>query len=55
VTRIGLAVFRRLALSASSDIAYPLAQLPALGAIVIPIALARLVALRVAAWHARSA
>ena len=45
MTRIVAAALSRLAVSASADLAYPLAQLPTLGAMVI--AIARLVAVRI--------
>jgi len=47
MTRIVAATLSRLAVSASADLAYPLGQLPTLGAMVIPIAVAQLVAVRI--------
>jgi len=48
MTDLFAGVLRRLATSASADLAYPLAQLPTLGAMVIPVAIAQLVAVRIA-------
>jgi len=48
MTDLFAGALRRLATSTSADLAYPLAQLPSLGAIAIPLAIAQLVAVRIA-------